>query len=52
MKKEIDITKLNLKEHLFYAYANLAMAHAAVENNQTRFDKLIMQLELNYIKGF
>ncbi len=39
MKKEIDITKLNLKEHLFYAYANLAMAHAAVENNQTRFDK-------------
>ena len=51
MKKEIDITKLNLKEHLFYAYANLAMAHAAVENNQTRFDKFNYAIRAKLYKG-
>ena len=38
-KSIIDINQLTLKEHLFYAYANLAMAHSAVGKKQIKFDK-------------
>lgn len=50
-KPNIDINELTLKEHLFYAYANLAMAHTAIDNKQTKFDKFNYAIRAKLYKG-
>ena len=50
-KAKIDITELTLKEHLFYAYANLAMAHTAIEKNQIKFDRINYMIRAKLYKG-
>lgn len=50
-KSEIDINELTLKEHLFYAYANLAMAHTAIEKKQIKFDRFNYMIRAKLYKG-
>lgn len=50
-KSNIDINELTLKEHLYYAYANLAMAHMAIDNKQTTFDKNNYSIRAKLYKG-
>jgi hypothetical protein len=50
-KTKIDVTELTLKEHLFYAYANLAMAHTAVEKKQIKYDRFNYMIRAKLYKG-
>jgi hypothetical protein len=50
-KKEIDINELFLKEHLFYAYANLAMAHTAVEKDQIKYERFNYMIRAKIYNG-
>lgn len=50
-KADIDILQLTLKEHLFYAYANLAMVHTAIDNKQLKFDKFNYAIRAKLYKG-
>ena len=50
-KSEFVIEDLMVKEHLFYAYANLAMAHSAVDKNQTKYDRFNYMIRSKLYKG-
>ena len=50
-KTKIDINELTLKEHLFYAYSNLAMAHSGVDNQQTKYDRFNYMIRAKLYKG-
>jgi len=50
-KGKIDISELTLKEHLYYAYANLAMAHTAIEKKQIKFDGFNYSIRAKLYKG-
>lgn len=51
MKKEIDINELTLREHLFYAYSNIAMAHTAIDNKQIKYDRFNYAIRAKLYKG-
>ncbi len=40
-----------VKEHLFWAYANLAMAHTAVTRQQTKYDRFNFMIRAKLYKG-
>ena len=50
-KAEFVFGDLMVKEHLFYAYANLAMAHSAVDKNQTKYDRFNYMIRSKLYKG-
>ena len=50
-KTEIVFEDLMVKEHLFYAYANLAMAHTAVGKNQAKYDRFNYMIRSKLYKG-
>jgi hypothetical protein len=44
-------TRETVKEHLFWAYANLAMAHTAVDKNQTIYGRFNFMIRAKLYKG-
>lgn len=43
--------KLLVKERLFWAYANLAMAHSAIDKNQTHYNTVNYMIRAKLYKG-
>lgn len=44
-------TRETVKEHLFWAYANLAMAHSAVDKKQTTYERFNFMIRAKLYKG-
>jgi len=42
---------LTVREHLFYAYANLAMAHTAVDKQQIKYNRFNFMIRAKLYKG-
>jgi len=50
-KTEFVFEDLMVKEYLFYAYANLAMAQTAVVKNQAKYDRFNYMIRSKLYKG-
>ncbi|HAL82373.1 MAG TPA: hypothetical protein DCO83_09155 [Mucilaginibacter sp.] len=49
--KKVPLTDITVREHLFYAYANLAMAHTAVVKGQEKYERFNFMVRARLYKG-
>ena len=47
----VKVNRETVKEHLFWAYSNLAMAHSAVKNQQPKYGVLNFMIRAKLYKG-
>lgn len=48
---KVALTDITVREHLFYAYSNLAMAHTAVSKRQEKYDRFNFMIRARLYKG-
>lgn len=49
--ESLELINITVKEHLYYAYANLAMAHTAVDRKQVKYDRYNYMIRAKLYKG-